>query len=211
MCYDKALTHGSYNRELKENDEFRRLSFLGNYVIDFVIPDYVYRHYQNAQPGDMKPYTELTRNGKLAKLAANMELGVNEAIRIGDGTELTDDIKADAFEAFIAALYLHVGMLKVSEIFIPLFKNEIEKLDSMDPEERKTWKNRLGEFTQEKWAISPNYEFEEKIDQQKRITWIAKVFVNGEIWGEGEGRKKEGIDSASDNAAKNAFEKYFNE
>lgn len=205
--YDLALTHGSYISAPKEIDEFRRLSFLGNYVIDFVIPDYVYRHYPQAQPGEMKPYTEITRNGKLAKLAASMELGVNEAIRMGNGTPLTADTKANAFEAFIAALYLHVGLPKVSEIFIPLFKGEIEKLDSLDPEDRKTWKNRLQEYTQNKWTISPKYEFEERIDHEKKITWYARVSVNGDIWGDGESREKNGQDSASDKAAKMAFEK----
>jgi ribonuclease-3 len=112
--YDKALTHGSYRADGNSGKDFERLSFLGNYVLDFIVPEYIYHHYPDASPGWMKPFVESTRNRKLSKIGAGKTLGVNDAILLGTGTGITDDIKADAFEAFIAAMYLDKGIEKNS-------------------------------------------------------------------------------------------------
>jgi ribonuclease III len=209
--YDQALTHGSYRSDKNVRKDFERLSFLGNYVLDFIVPEYIYDRYPDASPGFMKPFVESTRNRKLSKIGAGKTLGINDAVLVGNGTGMTDDIKADAFEAFVAAMYLDQGIEKTRETIINLFRDEFEKLEAQDPESRKSWKNRLGEYVQQTKKTEPKYDDPLPIqitNKEGVLVWHAWVKVNGEIWGEGEGERIDGIESASDNAAKNAFKKH---
>jgi len=129
ILYDRALTHSSHAKEMRDIGydckDNERLEFLGNYVLDFVISEYLYRHFPDFQPKSLNDGIKLTKNPNLASIAKRKQLAFIEGDAIQTKPELTDNIIADAFEAVIGALYLHKGMKRTKEIIIEIFRDDI--------------------------------------------------------------------------------------
>ena len=127
----KAFTHSSYVNETKKGEDYERLEFLGDKILDFIVSEYLYVN---------DDYDE----GKMTKLRSNYvcenalytyakELGFPKYLRLGKGEELTGgrnkpSIVADTFESFLAAVYLTKGFETVKnivyDVVIPYIKNE---------------------------------------------------------------------------------------
>jgi dsRNA-specific ribonuclease len=100
---------------------------------------------------------------------------------------------------------------KTREIIIDIFRGELEKIETQDPESRKSWKSRLGECVRQRWKTEPKYDDPlpvQRINNEGILVWHAWVKAKGEIWGEGVGERQDGIERDTDDAAKNAFEKH---
>ena len=50
--YVAAFSHSSYSNEHKVKNNYERLEFLGDAVLDLVIADYLYNHYKDTE-GEM--------------------------------------------------------------------------------------------------------------------------------------------------------------
>src|SRR3989338_4514073 len=109
----QALVHRSYlnehpNFEIGHNE---RLEFLGDAVLELVVTEYLYQHYEN-------PEGELT-NWRAALVNADMlaiiceRIGVEEYLMMSRGETKDSNSKArryilaNAFEAIIFAIYLY--------------------------------------------------------------------------------------------------------
>jgi ribonuclease-3 len=129
ILYDRALTHSSYANEKKDIGydcrDNERLEFLGNYVLDYLISDYLYHHFPDFQPKSLNDGIKLTKNLNLARIAKGRQLAFIEDDAIRRSTELTNNIIADAFEAVIGALYLHKGMKYTKTIVLDIFRDDI--------------------------------------------------------------------------------------
>lgn len=127
----KAFTHSSYVNETKKGEDYERLEFLGDKILDFIVSEYLYVN---------DDYDE----GKMTKLRSNYvcenalytyakELGFPKYLRLGKGEELTGGRNkpskvADTFESFLAAVYLTKDFETVRNIIydvvIPYIENE---------------------------------------------------------------------------------------
>lgn len=127
----RAFTHSSYVNETKKGENYERLEFLGDKILDFIVSEYLYIN---------DDYNE----GKMTKLRSNYvcenalacysnSLGFPKYLRLGKGEELTGgrtkvSIVADIFESFLAAVYITKGFDTVKdivyEIVIPYIKEE---------------------------------------------------------------------------------------
>ncbi len=129
ILYDRALTHSSYAKEMRDIGydckDNERLEFLGNYVLDFTISEYLYRKFPDFQPKNLNDGIKLTENLNLASIAKRKQLAFFEEDVLRRRTELTDNIIADAFEAVIGALYLHKGMKRTKDIVLEIFRDDI--------------------------------------------------------------------------------------
>ncbi|MDN7024600.1 ribonuclease III [Methanoculleus sp. FWC-SCC1] len=185
--YDQALTHASctsstrYPATVARDNE--RLEFLGNYVLDFVVAEYLYTQY-HLPPGEMNKRLQVTRNDNLADIVLRRNLGIDEAIRRRQ--TLTDAIIADAFEALFGAIYLDRGMETVQRIILAIFAEEIERFDTTQ-----NFKGRLQEAAAERGLGKVEYEYRQD-GPDNAPTWEARVLIAGQPRGSGTDSTKQG-------------------
>jgi ribonuclease-3 len=140
--YDQALTHSSYAKEVKDKgrecDDYERLEFLGNFVLDFVVSEYIFKFkkFKDDSEGCMTKRMEIISNEILAKIIKEKKIGIEKLIKVGKGVsgnkeDLEDSIVADVFEALIGAVYLDKGMQKAKNV-------QINNLGDLQYKEKKT-------------------------------------------------------------------------
>lgn len=197
----QAFIHRSALNEYKqsglENNE--RLEFLGDAVLELVVTEYLYHHF-NKPEGELTNWrSALVRGQHLATRAEELHFGDYLYLSHGEaksGGKAKQLILANTFEAVIGAIYLDLGY-DVSQKFLE--KNILSYLDEIlrqgmhvDP------KSRLQEFTQDKYGVTPAYQVlaEEGPDHAKKFT--VGVYLNDEKLGEGVGSSKQNaqIDAA---------------
>ena len=109
--YKQALLHKSVGRRNEKgrpvNNE--RLEFLGDAVLDCVVGDIVFRHFDGKREGFLtNTRSKLVSRDTLGKLAK--EMGISELIKSADHSTSHNSYKnGNAFEALVGAIYLDRG------------------------------------------------------------------------------------------------------
>ncbi len=155
----QALTHRSYAR--KHNNE--RLEFLGDSILDLVISEFIYEHYQDASEGDLSRIrASLVKQATVAEVARGIDLG--EFLFLGGG-ELKSgghrraSILSDAMEAVIAAVYLDSDFESARSFVLDIYRDRLAQLSATD--ELKDPKTRLQEYLQARRLALPEYRVEQ--------------------------------------------------
>lgn len=130
----KSLTHSSYlNEHQNLKEDLEKLEFMGDAVLQLFVSELIYLDGKAKNEGEMTLMrSKLVRAEALFKLAKEINLG--EFLRLGVGADknggrTTKNVLADAFEAFIGAIYLDQGYHKVKEVIRELFLQKIKELD----------------------------------------------------------------------------------
>jgi len=196
--YQTAFTHTSYSNEYPDCDNYERLEFLGDAVLEIIISDYLYKE-KHLEEGTM---TKMRASYvcELACATYAKDLGFQNIIRLGSGeTEPNDTILADVFEAFIGATYLDQGFEFTKKLFLGIITPYIKKQADFLHD----YKSELQELVQ---TVKKSVTYE-VIDEQgpahnKTFTCIVKV--DDIVMGKGYGSSKK---SAEQMAAKEALSK----
>jgi len=203
--YDLSLTHSSYAKEMKDKgiecDDYERLEFFGNFALNFVVSEYIFKKFKDDSEGDMSDRMEIVSNKKLAEIIRKKKMGIEKYISLGEGQDMKDSIVADAFEALIGAVYLEhgdQGMTKIREVILNLLADEI---DEFIPENHI---GRLQEFVQIKKLGDLHYEEEKIAGPDHKPLFRAIVKISGKTQGEGMGNSKR---AAKMDAARTALNK----
>ena len=205
--YNSALTQSTFANERRQigisTEHYERLEFLGNYVLNLIIAEKLYRDSSNA---------EGLMTGKLSNLAENLALPsilskypqIVMAINMG-GQPVVDKIKADVLEALIGATFISFGYNSAREVALKMFDNALDNFTPVTD-----YKSRLQMFVQDKFH-RPETKKILKYDKPKTVEpdglWHTTVWVNNQEWGTGKGKKRQ---DAEKDAAKNAFETHCN-
>jgi ribonuclease-3 len=117
-----ALTHDSYTNEAKAKavperaPSYERLEFLGDAILEMIVCDHVYSNTELAE-GHMTDFKqEYVDNEKLSDRIVAYGLDIDGAMRVGkvqikDGRkDVQVKMRADAFEALVAATYVSKGL-----------------------------------------------------------------------------------------------------
>lgn len=185
---EPAFVHESAARE-GAGPSNERLEFFGDAVLGFVTARWLMMRYPAANEGELHRRRAALVSGDACAQSAK-RLGFSEILTLGVGMAQTGGannatILADAFEAFIAALYTHTDLERVSRFI------EIEHLAHMDRDDAgdNDAKTALQEYTQAQFGTAPVYfERAEGPAHDRRFT--SQVRVNDEILGEGIGPSK---------------------
>ena len=109
--YKQALLHKSAS---KRNEKGRpvnneRLEFLGDAILDAVVGDIVFRHFEGKREGFLtNTRSKLVSRDTLGKLAK--EMGISDLIKFaGHNTSHNSYMNGNAFEALVGAIYLDRG------------------------------------------------------------------------------------------------------
>jgi ribonuclease-3 len=201
----QALVHRSYLNEhphfhLEHNE---RLEFLGDAVLELVVTDHLYHHY-NLPEGELTNLrAAIVRGEMLSKIAEELNLEAFLLLSRGeqkDTGKARHYILANAVEAVIGALYLDQGYQAaealIERVIIAKLPAIVEQGLHIDN------KSKFQEIAQEKYRITPTYEVlqEEGLDHAKHF--MVGVFLGDKKMGEGAGSSKQ---EAQQQAAKQAL------
>jgi ribonuclease-3 len=196
---DPAFVHDSGAREsgVPSNE---RLEFLGDGILGFICARWLYERYPDASEGELhRRRAALVNADALATTARR--LGFGDLLILGAGEHKNGgrnrtSILADAFEAFVAALYRAKGLETVEKF---LEREHLAKLESqvtlVDP------KTELQELVQARTSSMPLY-LETASGKPHERVFTSHVTVAGQIVGSGTGPSKK---TAQQNAALEAL------
>ena len=202
----QAFCHRSY---LNENPGFHlehneRLEFLGDAVLELIVTEYLYKKYPEKSEGELTNWRAALVNARqLAETAK--ELGFNDFLLLSKGEtkelgKARQYILANAFEAFVGALYLDLGY-EICQDFIE--KYLIKELPEIIKKGLfKDNKSHFQEEAQERVGITPTYKVLEEWGPDHAKHFIIGVFLDEELVAKGEGSSKQ---EAEVEAAKNAL------
>ena len=165
---EEALTHRS-----RGANNYERLEFLGDSVLNLVVTARLYELKPDAQEGDLsRMRARLVRGATLSDIAAGIGLG--QQLILGEG-ELKSggfrraSILADAFEALLGAIFLDSDYASSRKVILDFFDPLIERLP--DVEELKDAKTLLQEWLQGRGLPLPEYILlkEEGADHAKKF------------------------------------------
>ncbi|MGH3359385.1 MAG: ribonuclease III [Nocardioidaceae bacterium] len=186
-----ALTHRSYAYEHGGVPNNERLEFLGDAVLGVVITDTLYNAHPDLSEGRLAKLRAAVVNARaLADVARTVGIGVY--IRLGRGEETTggrekSSILSDTVEALLGAIYLQYGFERAGEVvhrlFDPLLAVAANLGAGLD------WKTSLQEIAADNSLGVPEYIISESGPDHAK-TFVAKVRVGDEVFGEGVGRSK---------------------
>lgn len=119
--YKQAFTHPSYTNEKgREGEDYERLEFLGDAVLQYHVSRYLFDLYPDMPEGNLTTLrSKLVREESLARFARELNLG--ELIYLGtgeinNGGRDRNSLLADVFEAFIGALRLDTDINEVEKM-----------------------------------------------------------------------------------------------
>ena len=189
--------------EHKAKNDYERLEFLGDAVLDLVVADYLYSN-QKEKEGEMTKIraSYVCEN---ALFEYSMNLGLNEYIKVGHGEEkeggkFKKAIVADIFEALIGAIYLDLGYATARKTVLQIIVPYIENPDITFFSD---YKSALQEYVQTvQKSLTYNLIKEEGPAHERVFT--VEVEVDGITYGVGVGQSKK---EAEQEAAKEALKK----
>ncbi len=150
----RALTHRS---AAKANNE--RLEFLGDSILSFLIADFLYARFPQAQEGKLSRLrATLVKGETLAEIARELEIGEHLILGPGElksGGYRRTSILADAFEAVIGAVYLDGGLEACRKLVNFFYQDRLDSL--MSETLLKDPKTRLQEYLQARQLPLPDY------------------------------------------------------
>ena len=193
-----ALTHSSFSNE-NGGENYERLEFLGDSVLELIISEYFYDNYDLSE-GDMSKIraSYVCEN---ALYEYSKKINLIPYIKVGNGIDIKNNetIIADVFEAVLAVIYLEKGYKIAKDyiynIVIPYIKEKRVFLTD--------YKSHLQEMVQtEKKSLE--YVIVEESGPAHNKEFKVNVLVDGIIFGTGTGKSKK---EAEQNAAKDAIKK----
>ena len=201
--YDTAFSHSSYCNEHHLKEDYQRLEFLGDKVLDLIMSDYLYNttDYEEGKMTKIRSMyvceNALYEYALLLDFPSYAKVGKGEEANGGKYRKAT---LADMFESFLGAVYLDQGYKKVREIVyeivIPFIKEKPETF-FMD------YKSKLQEMVQTN-KRSVTYELVNEEGPSHDRTFTMNAVVDGIVLGTGVAKSKK---EAEQEAAHHAMEK----
>jgi ribonuclease-3 len=195
-----ALTHGSVGVEARSRhgDNYERLEFLGDAVLNLVISDHLYRLFPARLEGDLaRLRAAVVSEGPLARIARAMDLGRYMLLGRGEekgGGRGRASLLADALEAVIGAVYVDSGYGVAHYCVTRWFGDDLARLE--EPGEG-DYKSQLQELIQQRERRLPRYRITGQAGPEHSRDFVAVVEVNGRLLGEGRGRSKKEAEQAA--------------
>lgn len=203
---ENAFIHRSY---LNESSSFEssneRLEYLGDAVLELATTHYLYTKYPSYQEGMLTNIrAALVRTESLADVATSLNFA--SLIRMSKGEAATGgasnkSILADAFEAFLGAVYLDLGYdACVSILKTHLFPKSEAVIAAGAYKDNKSF---LQEVAQARFKATPEYNLISESGPDHDKVFLMQVVLAGTPYSTGQGKSKQ---AAQEDAAKKTLE-----
>jgi ribonuclease III len=173
---ERALTHRS-----KSGNNYERLEFLGDSVLNFTISAELYDRFPNLSEGELtRLRASLVKKDTLARIARTLNLG--DCLALGEGELKSggydrDSILADSLEAVFGAIFIDNGMAATRSVIRRIYKESLAKLDSDSiPKDPKT---QLQELLQKRSLATPIYNVLEVSGAPHQQVFVVECQVAG--------------------------------
>ena len=197
-----AFTHSTYSNAHGGSDN-ERLEFLGDAILDAIVGDIVYKHFEGRREGFLtNTRSKIVQRETLNKLA--VEIGLDKLVKYSTRSSSHNSyMYGNAFEAFIGAIYLDQGYERCKQFMEKkILKNYID-LDKMSRKEV-NFKSKLIEWSQ-KTKMEVSFELiEQFLDQDYNPMFHTEVRIESLSAGTGTGYSKK---ESQQNAAQMALKK----
>ena len=197
--YKQALMHRSMARR---NDKGRpvnneRLEFLGDAILDAIVGDIVFRHFEGKREGFLtSTRSKIVQRDTLNRLAN--EIGVSKLIvSSGHMSSHNSYMEGNAFEALVGAIYLDRGYQACMHFMQERILSHVINIDKVAYKEI-NFKSKLIEWCQ-KNKVKLRFDLvEQRRDNSNSPVFVYKAVIEGIEGGRGEGySKKESQQAAS--------------
>lgn len=198
-----ALTHRSYTGDDPDADDYERLEFLGDAVLQLAITDRIFSDYTEMPEGQLaKLRAAVVNEDTLSSVA--LRLGVGDHLRLGRGEEVTGgrdkpSILADVMEALFGALYLDAGYSTARTVIHTLLGADVDARAKAPGVE--DFKTRLQEILARRGG-RPEYRVTDDGPDHEKV-FTAEVWLEDQALGRGTGGSKKAAEQA---AAQQALE-----
>jgi ribonuclease III len=193
-----ALVHGSAGIESRHGENYERLEFLGDSVLNLAISDHLYRMFPRRLEGDLaRLRAGIVSENALARIARGLDLGRFVVLGRGEekgGGRSRPALLADAVEAVLGAVYIDSGYGVAHYCITRWFGDELSRLE--EPGEG-DYKSQLQEMVQQLERRLPRYRITGQRGPEHDRAFVAVVEVNGRVLGEGRGRSKKEAEQAA--------------
>lgn len=185
---EQAFVHVSASNE-GAGPSNQRLEFFGDAILGFITARWLWTRFPQAGEGELTRRRAVLVSGDACAHSAK-RLGMGELMRFGvgmqqDGGATNSAVLADAFEAYIGALYLQTDVERVARF---LEEQHFPHVDQAEAAEGDA-KTALQEFAQARYQTAPVYfERAEGPPHDRRFT--SQVRIADEVVGEGIGASK---------------------
>lgn len=187
----RALTHGS-----KSEENYERLEFLGDSILDFLVGEYFYKSCSDSE-GKLTVYrSQFVSENYLVKVFDKLKL--SKFVKLGKSYqgEISKAIKGDVVEAIIAAIYLEGGLEEARKFIYDNFglENYQEFIDE-------NYKSKLQELVQGNFKCKMCY-----LTEPYEEGFASSFYMDEDKISTGNGKSKQ---EAEQEAAKKAINKLF--
>jgi ribonuclease-3 len=200
LLLTEALTHPSVGHETRRDHlDNQRLEFLGDAVLQLVITERLFRHFDEEAEGRLtKLRSRLVSRETLRTYAATLDLGAYLVMGRGEdasgGRERTSTL-GDAFEALIGAIYLDGGFEAARTFVLEQAKGDLELIAEAPVDINP--KGELQELLQSISPSSPGYELISQSGPEHEKTFVVEATWEGIVLGKGSGRNKKQAETAA--------------
>lgn len=201
LLLKEALTHRSFlnegdGRGEKDNE---RLEFFGDAILGFTLSELLFQRFPSYREGELtKLRASLVDEESLA--AISQRIGLGRHLRLGRGEERSGgrekkSILADAYEAFLAAIYLDGGIDSVRRVVLFHLEQLLEERShAAAPIDFKT---EFQELVQSRFGITPHYRLVNASGPDHLRMFTVSACVGTDCVGEGTGRSKKEAEQAA--------------
>lgn len=159
-----ALTHSSYGF-----NNYERLEFLGDSILDFLIADILYNNKKLKEAQLTRARANLVSENALSKVFDSLNL--KSLVKLGKScNNVTKAIKADIVESIVATIYLESG-IEVTKQFI------LNNFD-LTVHQEKDYKTMFQEYAQ-KFKLNYEYVLNKTEGPAHKLTFYVNLEVNG--------------------------------
>ena len=194
-----ALTHSSFAHQngISSNE---RIEFLGDSVLQTIVSDYLYKHYNQTEGKMTKIRASFVCTESLSELAKRID--IEPRIKFGKSFKgkVSNAILADTIESMIGAMYLSFGMASIATAVLDALEVKQKLRAGVKP---KDYKSELQEIVQaDKKKLE--YKIEKYTTKGGQENFRANAFIDGEFMSYGQGSTRR---EAEQNSARLALEK----
>ena len=197
--YKLALMHKSVSRRNAKGKPLNneRLEFLGDAILDAVVGDIVYRHFEGKREGFLtNTRSKLVQRDTLNKLADEMGL-CRLIMSSGHSNSHNSYMGGNAFEALVGAIYLDRGYEACMQFMQKRILAQLINIDKVAYKEV-NFKSKLIEWTQKNRVRMEFVLVEQNRDENSSPTFVYQVMLENIKAGTGKGfSKKESQQLAS--------------
>lgn len=187
----RALTHSSI--KTADNPSNERLEFLGDSILGLVMTEFLFNFFQTKDEGDLTQIKSVVVSTTILAKESD-RLGISLCYNVGKGVtrrrELPVSLKANVFEAVVAAIYKDGGLEEARRFVLRNLYHQI--LAVSENQHEKNYKSLLQQWAQRERNVTPTYRVisERGPDHRKSFQVVAMVGKAKYAKGAGQSKKE---------------------